>query len=132
MKGFSADIRKMVADNTSFRKVVYTAKHMQLVMMTLQPNEDIGEEIHKGNDQFFRVESGSGKAVIDGNEYVLAAGSVVVIPSGARHNITNSSDSLPLKLYTLYAPPHHKGGIVRDTKKEAAEREEEFDGTTTE
>lgn len=132
MKGFKSNIEKDTLKNKNFRKVLYTAKHMQLVLMTLQPGEDIGEEIHKENDQFFRFEGGTGKCVIDGNSYRVKDGDAVIIPAGAKHNVINISKEEPLKMYTIYAPPHHKDGIVRATKKEAMENEEEFDGKTTE
>jgi mannose-6-phosphate isomerase-like protein (cupin superfamily) len=131
-KGYTSNIEKLTIENNSFRKVLYSGEHMQLVLMSLRPNEDIGTEIHTENDQFFRVESGTGKCVINGNEYVLEDGVVVIVPSGAEHNVINTSDSEDLKLYTIYSPAHHKDGIVRDTKEEAMTNEEEFDGTTTE
>ena len=118
--------------NTNFREVLYTSKYCQLVLMSLRPGEEIGMETHRGNDQFFRVEKGHGQCLIDGNEYELRDGDAVVVPSGARHNIINVSDSEELKLYTIYSPPHHKDGIIRTTKKEAEAKEEEFDGKTTE
>lgn len=132
MKGFKSNIEKDTLKNKNFRKVLYTAKHMQLVLMTLQPGEDIGVEVHKKNDQFFRFEGGTGKVIIDGNSYRVKDGDAVIIPSGSKHNIINTSKDEPLKMYTIYAPPHHKDGIVRATKKEAIENEEEFDGKTTE
>ena len=131
MKGFHTDIEKDTLDNSNFRKVLYTAKEMQLVLMTLKPGEDIGEEVHQ-NDQFFRFEGGNGKCIIDGNEYSVADGDAVIVPKGSRHNVINTSDGEPLKMYTLYAPPHHKDGTVHTTKEQAEEQEEEFDGKTTE
>lgn len=131
MKGFNANIEKETLENTNFRKVLYTGKHSQLVLMSLKPNEDIGMEIHADNDQFFRFEKGEGKCVIDGNEYVLGDGSVIVVPSGAEHNIINTSSTEDLKLYTIYSPAHHKDQIVKATKEEA-ENGPEFDGITTE
>lgn len=131
MKGFKSNIEKDTLQNDNFRKVLYTGKHMQLVLMTLQPGEDIGLETHKENDQFFRFEGGTGKCLIDGNSYEVADGDAVIVPAGAQHNVINSGEE-PLKLYTIYAPSHHKDGIVRATKKEAMENEEEFDGKTTE
>src|SRR5687768_4214920 len=112
MKGFKSNIEKDTTENTNFRKVLYTAEHVQLVLMTLPPGEEIGEEIHEENDQFFRFESGTGKCFIDGNEYHVKDGDAVIVPSGAKHNVINTSDSKPLTMYTLYAPPHHKDGIV--------------------
>jgi mannose-6-phosphate isomerase-like protein (cupin superfamily) len=130
--GFTTDIEKDTLENTNFRKVLYTAKHVQLVVMSLKPNEDIGLEVHKENDQFFRFEKGQGKCIIDGNEYVVGDGDAIIVPAGAQHNIINTSSTDDLKLYSLYSPPHHKDGIVRATKTEAEEKEEEFDGKTTE
>jgi len=132
MKGFNTNIEKETLENTNFRKVLYTGKHSQLVLMSLKPNEEIGTEIHTSNDQFFRFEKGEGKCVIDGNEYILGDGSVIVVPSGAEHNIINTSSTEDLKLYTIYSPAHHKDGIVRATKAEAEADGPEFDGTTTE
>lgn len=132
MKGYGDNIEKLTLENDDFRKVLYTGKNSQLVLMNLKPGEDIGEEVHEENDQFFRVEKGSGKCVIDGHEYLLEDGSAIVVPAGARHNVINASDSEDLKLYTIYSPPHHKDGVVRKTKKEAMENEAEFEGQTTE
>ncbi len=132
MKGFSTDIEKATLENSNFRKVLYTSKHSQLVLMSLRPGEEIGMEVHEENDQFFRFESGKGKCIIDGNEYDVGDGVAVVVPAGADHNVINTSDSEELKLYTIYSPAHHKDGIVRATKEEAEANEAEFDGTTTE
>ena len=132
MKGFNANIEKETLENVNFRKVLYTGKHSQLVLMSLLPNEEIGMEVHPDNDQFFRFEKGEGKCIIDGNEYALGDGSVIVVPSGAQHNIINTSKTDDLKLYTIYSPAHHKDGIVRATKEEASANEAGFDGTTTE
>lgn len=132
MKGFKSNIEKDTLENTNFRKVLYTSSHFQLVLMTLKPNEEIGEEIHKENDQFFRFESGTGKCIIDGTTYELKDGDAVIVPSGAKHNIINTSATTELKMYTIYAPPHHKEGIVRATKHEAETNEADFDGKTTE
>ena len=132
MKGFHTNIEKDTLENANFRKVLYTGKHSQLVLMNLKPNEEIGMEVHSDNDQFFRFEKGEGKCIIDGNEYALSDGSVIVVPAGAEHNIINVSDSDDLKLYTIYSPAHHKDGIVRITKEEAISQEAEFDGQTTE
>ncbi len=132
MKGFHANIGEASKNNENFRKVLYTGKHSQLVLMTLKPSEEIGMETHTDNDQFFRFEEGNGKAIIDGNEYILSAEDVIVVPAGAEHNIINTSDSAPLKLYTIYSPAHHKDGIVRATKEDAIAQEAEFDGQTTE
>jgi mannose-6-phosphate isomerase-like protein (cupin superfamily) len=134
MKGFNANIEKETIENTNFRKVLYTGKHSQLVLMSLKPNEEIGMEVHPDNDQFFRFEKGTGKCIIDGNSYELADGSVIIVPAGAEHNIINTSSTEDLKMYTIYSPAHHKDGIVRATKEEAEKKEndEEFDGVTTE
>ena len=131
MKGFITNIEEASLQNGYFRKVLYTDTRLQLVVMSLLPNEDIGEEVHE-LDQFIRIESGKGKAVLDGEEYDLADGSVVVIPQGTRHNIINTSPDKPMKIYTLYAPPNHKDGTIHKTKAEAEAAEEHFDGHTTE
>lgn len=132
MKGFISRIENETKENNNFRKVLYTGKHSQLVLMCLQPGEEIGMETHTDNDQFFRFESGTGKCIIDGQEHEVKDGTAVVVPAGAQHNIINTSDSEPLKLYTIYSPAHHKDGIVRATKQEAMDNEAEFDGVTTE
>jgi mannose-6-phosphate isomerase-like protein (cupin superfamily) len=132
MRGFHDNIEKSTISNSNFRKVLYTAKHCQLVLMSLKPGEEIGSEIHTKNDQFFRVEKGSGKCIIDGNEYRIKDGSAIIVPSGAKHNIINISKIDDLKLYTIYSPAHHKDGIIRKTKKDAISRNAEFDGKTTE
>lgn len=132
MKGFKTNIEKDTLNNSNFRKVLYTAKHMQLVLMTLKIGEEIGAEIHKDNDQFFRFESGEGKCIIDGNEYSVKDGDAIVIPAGAKHNIINVGSNSELKMYTIYAPPHHKDGIVRATKNDAEKNGEEYDGKTSE
>ena len=132
MKGFNLNIEKATLENNNFRKVLYTAKHCQLVLMCLKPNEEIGAEVHSDNDQFFRFEAGEGKCIIDGNEYKLGDGSVIIVPAGAKHNIVNTSGITDLKMYTLYSPAHHRDGIVHKTKQEAEKDEEEFDGETTE
>ena len=132
MKGYKTNIEKDTLDNNNFRRVLYTSKHIQLVLMTLRPGEEIGEEVHGENDQFFRIEGGYGKCIIDDNEYEISDGDAIVIPTGSKHNIINVDTHTDLKMYTLYAPPHHKDGILRPTKKEAEENEAEFDGKTTE
>jgi mannose-6-phosphate isomerase-like protein (cupin superfamily) len=131
MKGYSENIESITLENSNFRKVLYTGKHSQLVLMSLKPNEEIGMEVHNDNDQFFRFEKGTGKVVIDGNEYDVSDGFAVVVPAGAQHNVINVSDTDELKLYTIYSPAHHKDGIVKATKEEA-EGGPEFDGQTTE
>jgi mannose-6-phosphate isomerase-like protein (cupin superfamily) len=132
MRGFNINIEKETIENENFRKVLYTAKHSQLVLMSLKPKEEIGMEVHMNNDQFFRFEKGTGKVIIDGNEYSVSDGSAVVVPSGAQHNVINTSGTEPLKIYTLYSPAHHKDGVVRLTKQEAEADSPEFDGRTTE
>ncbi len=132
MKGFKINIEKATIENDNFRKVLFTSAHSQLVLMTLKPKEDIGKEVHLDNDQFFRIETGHGKCIIDGNEYELKDGDAIVIPAGAEHNVINTSKTDALKMYTIYSPPHHKDGIVRATKEEAEANAEEFDGVTTE
>jgi len=132
MKGYNANIEQLTLANTDFRHVLYTAKHCQLVLMSLRPNEEIGLETHTENDQFFRFEKGEGKCIIDGNEYILGDGSVIIVPSGAQHNIINTSATEDLKLYTIYSPAHHKDSIVRATKAEAEADGPEFDGVATE
>jgi len=132
MKGFCIDIEKATLTNTNFRKVLYTAKHSQVVLMCLKPTEEIGMEVHARNDQFFRFEKGHGKCIIDGNEYKVRDGFSVVVPAGAKHNVINTSKTEELKLYTIYSPAHHKDKIVRKTKKEAELHEAKFDGVTSE
>jgi len=132
MKGFNANIEKDTLENNNFRKVLYTGKHSQLVLMSLKPKEEIGMEVHPDNDQFFRFEKGAGKCVIDGNQYEVSDGSTIIVPAGAQHNVINISEAEELKLYTIYSPAHHKDGIVRATKEDAVAREAEFDGVTTE
>jgi mannose-6-phosphate isomerase-like protein (cupin superfamily) len=132
MKGFHTPIENETVENENFRQVLYTGKNSQLVLMSLQPNEEIGLETHPDNDQFFRFEQGQGKVVIDGNEYEVKDGDAVVVPAGAEHNVVNTSPTDRLKLYTIYSPAHHKDAIVRATKEEAEANEADFDGQTTE
>jgi len=132
MKGYINNIEKDTLENNNFRKVLYTAKHSQLVLMSLKPKEEIGMEVHPDNDQFFRFEKGIGKVIIDGNEYEISDGFAVVVPAGAQHNVVNTSDNEELKLYTIYSPAHHQDGIIRNTKAEAETNGAEFDGKTTE
>lgn len=132
MKGFNSNIEKDVLANNNFRKVLYTGKHSQLVLMSLRPKEEIGLEAHEGNDQFFRFEQGRGLCIIDGHEYEVSDGSAIVVPAGAEHNVINVSDTAELKLYTIYSPANHQDGIVRQTKTEAEANAAEFDGLTTE
>jgi len=131
-KGFKQNIEQQTVENTNFRKVLYTGEHMQLVLMSLKPGEDIGEEIHAKNDQFFRFDAGEGKVIINETEYQVADGDAVIVPAGANHNVINTSEAEDLKMYTIYSPAHHKDGIVRATKEEAEANEEDFDGATTE
>jgi len=132
MKGYHANIEQITKENGNFRQVLYTAKHSQLVAMSLKPGEEIGEEIHEESDQFFRFEAGQGLAVIDGHEYQVADGDVIIVPSGAKHNVNNTSLNESLKLYTLYCPPHHRDGVVHATKEQAEADSEHFEGQTTE
>lgn len=131
-KGFVINLEDATAQNSNFRKVIYTAHHSQLVLMCLKPNEEIGMEVHPDNDQFLRIESGEGKAIIDGNEQLFSAGFCVVVPAGSQHNIINTSATNELKLYTVYSPAHHRLDVVQATKAEAAASDEEFDGKTSE
>ncbi len=131
-KGFVTDIETATTTNTDYRRVLYTGKYSQLVLMNLKAGEEIGEEVHDDVDQFFRFEQGHGSVVIDGEKHRVRDGSGVVVPSGARHNVINTSKNEYLKLYTIYSPPEHQDGIVRRTKKVAEASEEHFDGKTTE
>jgi mannose-6-phosphate isomerase-like protein (cupin superfamily) len=131
MKGFVDDIAVLTEKNADFRHVLYTAKHMQLFLMALRPGEEIGEEIHKDRDQFFRVEQGEGEVWIDGARTRIRSETAMVVPAGARHNVKNTGNQT-LKLYTIYAPPEHADGTVRATKSAAEASEEHFDGRTTE
>ncbi len=128
MKGYLINIERETLENADFRRVLYTAKHSQLVLMSLAAGEEIGEEVHH-LDQFIRFEAGEGAVVLDGVEYAVTADDAVVIPEGTRHNVINTGSG-PLKLYTLYAPPEHKDGVVEHTKADVYE--EEFDGRTSE
>ncbi len=131
MNGFLENIEELSKKNSDFRRVLYTAKNSQLVIMSLSPGEDIGEEIHDV-DQFFRIETGFGEAVLAGKKQIVSDGFAVIVPAGTRHNIKNTGDQ-PMKLYTLYSPPNHLDGTIHMTKKEAEnEPEEHFDGRTTE
>lgn len=125
MSGYHTDIEKKTVENEYFREVLFTGPHSQLVVMALQPGEEIGQETHPGTDQFIRVEVGTGKAILDGQEYPLSDGSAIVIPAGAEHNIINTSSTEPLKLYTVYTPPEHPEGTVHKTKAEADAQERE-------
>jgi mannose-6-phosphate isomerase-like protein (cupin superfamily) len=131
MKGFVDDIEKLTEENTDFRRVLYTGKNMQLVLMSLKQGEEIGEEVHDDRDQFFRVEKGNGEVLIDGKRHAVKADDAIIVPAGARHNVVNTGRE-PLQLYTLYAPPEHKDGTIHTTKAQADAQEEHFDGKTTE
>ena len=132
MKGYVVLLEKETKKNADFRRVVYTGKHSQLVLMSLRPGEEIGEETHEDVDQFFRFERGEGKVIIDGVEHRIKDGNAVIVPAGAKHNVVNSSKRAYLRLYTIYSPPEHQDGVVRHTKKDAMASEEHFDGRTTE
>ncbi|MDD2806965.1 MAG: cupin domain-containing protein [Patescibacteria group bacterium] len=129
MNGFIGNIGKVALENLYFRKVLYTAKHCQLVVMSLKPGEDIGLEVHQ-LDQFIRVEAGTGTAILDGVATELGPEFAVIVPAGTNHNIINTGES-DLKLYTLYSPPNHRDGVIHKTKAEAEKDEEHFDGQTT-
>lgn len=131
-KGFVADIEEETRKNTDFRRVLYTGKYSQLVLMCLKPKEEIGEETHDDVDQFFRFEEGEGAVIIDGVKKAVKDGSAVVVPSGAKHNVVNTSSVKNLRLYTIYSPPEHQDKVVRKTKQEAMAREEHYDGRPTE
>ncbi len=119
MAGYTTNIEKDTLANTNFRKVLYTAPNLQLVLMTLQPGEEIGTETHEHGDQFFRVEAGEGEAILNGEHHRLADGDIVIIPEGTEHNIVNTSSDTPLQVYTIYSPPEHPDGTVHKTKAEA-------------
>jgi mannose-6-phosphate isomerase-like protein (cupin superfamily) len=131
MKGFIEDIEKLTEENTDFRRVLYTGKNIQLVLMSLKPGEEIGEEVHDDRDQFFRVEQGTGEVLIDDVRTPVKSDDAIIVPAGAKHNVVNNGTE-PLRLYTIYGPPEHKEGTVRATKAEADAKEEHFDGKTTE
>lgn len=130
MKGYVKNIEEIAVKNEEFRRVLYTAKNCQLVVMALKPGEEIGAEVHQ-LDQFFRVEEGSGEAVLDDVRTAISAGFAVIVPAGTNHNIINTGGA-PLKLYTLYAPPNHKDKVVHHTRADAEADNEHFDGKTTE
>lgn len=129
--GFIENIEDLAASNSDFRRVIYTAQHMQLVLMSLGAGEEIGEEVHTESDQFFRIETGAGEVWINGIATAIKQGSAIVIPSGVQHNIKNTG-RIPLRMYTLYAPPHHADGTVHATRADADAAEEHFAGKTTE
>jgi mannose-6-phosphate isomerase-like protein (cupin superfamily) len=130
MKGFVQNIESIAVKNEDFRQVLYTARNCQLVVMALKPKEEIGMEVHK-LDQFFRVEEGTGEAILDGIHTNIKAGFAVLVPAGAKHNIVNTGSG-PMKLYTLYSPPNHRDGVVHPTRAKAEKDKEHFDGKTTE
>jgi mannose-6-phosphate isomerase-like protein (cupin superfamily) len=133
MKGFVDDIEKLTEENDDFRRVLYTGANLQLVLMSLKPGEEIGEEVHDDRDQFFRIEDGSGEVLIDGVRHAVKDDDAVIVPAGARHNVVNTGNE-PLKLYTLYGPPEHRDGVVHPTRADA-ERDHDndhWDGGTTE
>jgi mannose-6-phosphate isomerase-like protein (cupin superfamily) len=131
MKGFVSDIEALTEENRDFRRVVYTGRNLQLVLMAIEPGGDIGEEVHDDRDQFFRIEKGKGEVVIDGHRSAIKSDDAVIVPAGARHNVINTGEK-PLQLYTLYAPPEHRDALVHATKAEAKASKEHFDGKTTE
>jgi len=123
MAGYSINIEDKTLDNDNFREVLYTARHSQLVIMTVQPGDEIGLERHEGHDQFIRIEAGEGVAILDGERHALEDGSAVVVPAGTEHNVINTSRTEPLRLYTIYSPAEHPDGTVHRTKAEADEYE---------
>ena len=131
-KGFVADIDDATKANTDFRRVLYTGKNAQLVLMRLKPGEEIGDETHDDVDQFFRFEAGTGTVLIDGVKHAVKAGTAVIVPCGARHNVINTSKTADLRLYTIYSPPEHQDKVVRKTKQDAIASPEEYDGRPTE
>ncbi len=131
MKGYCDNIEKQTVENEDFRRVLYTGHNLQLVLMTLKPGEEIGEEVHEDRDQFFRFEKGSGVVLIDGVESSVEEDFGVIVPAGARHNVRNTG-SEALRFYTIYGPPEHLDGLVKATKAEAEAAHEEWDGKTTE
>ena len=131
MKGFLGDIEELTEQNGDYRRVLYTGKQLQLVLMSLAPGEEIGEEVHEKGDQFFRVEKGKGEVLIDGKRTKIKGDDAFIIPAGARHNVINT-DHKPLRLYTLYSPPQHRDGFIAATKTDAEASKEHFDGKTTE
>ena len=132
LKGYGVALESETLKNSDFRRVLYTGKHSQLVLMSLLPGEEIGMEVHSHLDQFFRFEKGEGKVIVDGNVHKVKDGSGVIVPAGAEHNVVNTSKKDALKLYTIYSPPEHIDKTVRKTKADAIARPEEFDGKTTE
>ncbi|VVB97906.1 Cupin domain protein [uncultured archaeon] len=132
MKGFATNLEKETLKNADFRRVLYTGKHSQLVLMCLKPGEEIGAEVHETIDQFFRFEAGEGLVTIDAQKYKVRDGDCAIVPSGSRHNVINTSKTEELKLYTIYSPPEHQDKVVRHTKADALAQPEEYDGKPTE
>ncbi|MEA3398984.1 MAG: cupin domain-containing protein [Patescibacteria group bacterium] len=132
MKGYKVNVEKETLKNINFRKVLYTGKNIQLVLMSLKPGEEIGAEVHEEHDQFFRFDAGKGVVYINDSQYEVEDGDAVIVPSGADHNVINTSDSEELKLYTLYSPPEHRDGVIHANKEEAEADNEHFDGKTSE
>jgi len=131
MKGYKGNIKQATLDNDNFRKVLYTAPHLQVVLMTLKIGEDIGIETHDDNDQFIRIESGDCKCSIDNNNYDITEGDAILVPAGAKHNVVNTGKK-PLKLYTIYGPPNHLDGVIRMKKQDAENKPEKYNGITSE
>jgi mannose-6-phosphate isomerase-like protein (cupin superfamily) len=131
LEGIVVDIEKSTVENNNFRQVLYTGTKSQLVLMSLKPSEDIGEEVHEDTDQFFRIDQGSGVVVINDVENTIKDGSAFIVPAGAKHNVINTGTE-DLKLYSIYSPPHHQDGTIHKTKEEVQASKEQFDGKTTE
>lgn len=132
MTGYVGSIEKAAEKNDNFRQVLFTSKYMQLVLMSLKPKEEIGNEMHESVDQFFRIETGEAKFVFNGKEeHIAGAGYGVIVPAGTHHNVINTSATEPLKLYTIYAPPNHRDGVIHKTRAAAEADNEHFDGKTT-
>ena len=131
-KGYVVHLEDETKKNGLFRRVLYTGAHSQLVLMSIKPKDEIGMEVHEDNDQFFRIDAGEGKVVINGIAHAVKDGDGIIVPAGAEHNVINTSQAKELRLYTIYSPPHHKDGTVHSTKEEALASEEEFDGKPTE
>jgi mannose-6-phosphate isomerase-like protein (cupin superfamily) len=131
MKGYVANIEELTEENADFRRVLYSGPHLQLVLMSLHPGEEIGGETHADTDQFFRIEKGKGRVVIDGVPHKIKSGDAVVVPAGTHHNLICTGDK-PLRVYTIYSPPHHRDQLVQATKAEADKSDETFDGNSTE
>lgn len=130
--GYKANIEKLTKENLDFRNVIYTSVYFQLVLMLLKPKEEIGVECHKTVDQFFRIESGYGKIIVNDTVYMVGSGDIVIVPMGSVHNVINLSEDEDLKIYTMYSPPKHKDGLINKTKKDAMRNDVDFDGVTTE